>query len=99
MSFLHVLGEIGKGALHIGSDVAPGPIGVVLKVLTKVIDVEKTSMTGMQKKTEVMNATVPLVHNVSMTPASPNTLELISNLIESVVMILNVLSKLFPGKA
>jgi hypothetical protein len=98
VSFLHVLGEVGKTALGLGSKIlplVPGPIGLIGGTVLNVIDQEVIDhKTGPAKKEAVVAAVTPMVPN----SGAPNIIQSISNIIEHVVGILNELAVLFPPK-
>lgn len=97
MSFLHVLGDIGKTALGIGSKIlplVPGPIGLIGGTVLNVVEQEVIDKKpGAEKKEAVIAAVTPMAPN-----KAPNTLQSISNIIEHIVGILNELAVLFPPK-
>lgn len=93
MSFLHVLGDIGKNALGIAAKVGPhlpGPIGTLVGIGLSVANAEVNGGSGETKKAEVVGEAVKLV------PDHPDKLQLINQILEGIVAIMNALSKLYP---
>lgn len=96
MSFLHVLGEIGKavGKTAIGiAPLIPGPIGVIAAPVAGVITAELQGGDGPAKKAVAM-----AVASQAM-PDHPNRVQMISDIIEHVVGILNIVGQFFPAPA
>jgi len=95
MPFLHVLGDVfkdvGKASLKV-VPLIPGPIGVIGGAVAGVITAEVSGGTPAEKKA---------IATIVATPAMPdhaNKLQMVSDLIEHVLAILNIVAQFFPAK-
>src|SRR6266567_4339105 len=97
MSFLHVLGSIGKdiGKVALGlTPLIPGPIGVAATAVSSVISQELSGVSGSEKKAAAVASTV------AVTPTDhPNKVQIISSMVEAIVQFLNALAELFPNSS
>lgn len=96
MSFIHVLSTIGKGALGVGSKIAPllpipGPIGALIGAGLTVADQELSGAPGPEKKAAAMAALAPML------PDHPNKAQIISSILEGLVAVFSGIGQLYPG--
>ena len=101
MSFLHVLGQVGKAALGIAGPVAtvlPPPIGVLVTAASAVAKAELDHQqpgSGQVKLAQATAATLPVA---AASPLPPDgKIAQVGKLLESLVGVANALADLFPA--
>lgn len=103
MSFLHILGDVGKTILKYGGPVAvaavPGPLGTLISAGVSVavaeLDHGHADGSGPVKLAQATQSTLPAA-DTSPLPADSKTAH-IQELINGIVQVLNALAALFPG--
>lgn len=95
MSFVHVLGQIGKGVLKVATvagSAVPGPVGLLVSSIGAVATAELSGASGADKK---QAATLTAE---TAAPSHPNKAELISQLLEGLVTVFRVIGEFFPDQ-